>query len=186
MPNWLKAEQPDFTKGDQIPEGYKHDWNLGPTGARGWIYSNRLETSKARQILVTKIEPGSPADDTLQVGDVILGLDGIPFESDPRTLFGKAISKAETTGELNLLCWRDGDTKSVKIKLPILGSYAKTAPWECSKSEKILQQGLEALAVRIADPEYKSVAITRSLNALALLASGNKKYLSIVKKEAEN
>ena len=68
MPNWLKAEQPDFTQGDQIPEGYKHDWNLGPTGARGWIYSNRLETSKARQILVTKIEPGSPADGTLQVG----------------------------------------------------------------------------------------------------------------------
>ena len=34
-------------------------------------------------------------------------------------------------------------------------------------------------------PEYRSVAITRSLNALALLASGNKKYLSIVKKEAE-
>ena len=41
------------------------------------------------------------------------------------------------------------------------------------------------MAVRIADPEYRSVAITRSLNALALLASGNKKYLSIVKKEAE-
>ena len=180
-----KAEQPDFTKGGQIPEGYKHDWNLGPTGARGWIYSNRLETSSARQILITKIEPGSPADGTLKVGDVILGLDAIPFEGDPRTLFGQAISKAEITGKLNLLCWRDGDTKSVRIKLPILGSYAKTAPWECSKSEKILQQGLEALAFRIADPEYKSVAITRSLNALALLASGGKKYLPLVKKEAE-
>ena len=33
---------PDFTKGDPIPEGAKHDWNLGATGARGWIYSNPI------------------------------------------------------------------------------------------------------------------------------------------------
>ena len=30
-----------------------HDWNLGPTGARGWIHGKDLETSDARQILVT-------------------------------------------------------------------------------------------------------------------------------------
>ena len=29
---------PDFTKGEKIPEGAKHDWNLGATGLRGWIY----------------------------------------------------------------------------------------------------------------------------------------------------
>ena len=33
------AEVPNFLKGDEIPKGYDHDWNLGPTGARGWIYS---------------------------------------------------------------------------------------------------------------------------------------------------
>ena len=27
---------PDLTKGDAIPAGAKHDWNLGATGARGW------------------------------------------------------------------------------------------------------------------------------------------------------
>ncbi|MDB6154500.1 MAG: Acetylesterase [Chthoniobacteraceae bacterium] len=29
---------PDFTKGDAIPTGTKHDWNLGPTGLRGSIF----------------------------------------------------------------------------------------------------------------------------------------------------
>ena len=49
---------PDFTQGDQIPEGATHDWNLGPTGARGWMYSNKMETSEARQIYVTKVDRG--------------------------------------------------------------------------------------------------------------------------------
>jgi len=180
-----KAKQPDFTKGDEIPEGFEHDWNLGPTGARGWIFSNRLETSQARQILITKVDSGSPADGTLMDRDVILGLDNIAFEGDPRTEFGRAIGKAEIKGELNLLRWRKGKTENVTIKLPILGGYAKTAPWECPKSEKILQKGLQALATRIADPEYKSVVITRSLNALALLASGKKEYQPLIKKEAD-
>ena len=27
---------PDFTQGDQRDDS--HDWTLGPTGARGWVY----------------------------------------------------------------------------------------------------------------------------------------------------
>ena len=56
---------PDFTKGDAVPEGFTKDWNLGPTGARGWIYSDQLVTSDARQILITTIDPGSPAEGVL-------------------------------------------------------------------------------------------------------------------------
>jgi len=52
------AEVPNFLKGDEIPKGYDHDWNLGPTGARGWIYSNKYDTTEARQILITKIDKG--------------------------------------------------------------------------------------------------------------------------------
>lgn len=37
----------------------RHDWNLGPTGARGWIYGWKLETTKSRQILVTKVDAAS-------------------------------------------------------------------------------------------------------------------------------
>ena len=41
---------PDFTNGDSIPAGAKHDWNLGATGARGWMYCETMVTTDARQI----------------------------------------------------------------------------------------------------------------------------------------
>ena len=62
---------PDFTKGGSIPEGAKHDWNLGATGARGWMFSKKLVTTEARQIAITKVEKGSPADSILVAGDII-------------------------------------------------------------------------------------------------------------------
>lgn len=43
---------PDFTKGDVIPADAKHDWNLGPTGARGWMFCDKMVTSDARQVLL--------------------------------------------------------------------------------------------------------------------------------------
>ena len=38
-------EIPDFTKGATIPEKAKHDWNLGPTGARGWMFCDKMVTT---------------------------------------------------------------------------------------------------------------------------------------------
>ncbi|MFP4058487.1 MAG: DUF6288 domain-containing protein, partial [Candidatus Brocadiia bacterium] len=179
---------PDFTQGDKIPEGASHDWTLGATGARGWMYSNKLETSEARQIYVTKVEEGSPADGVLAVGDVILGVAGRPFSYDPRTELGKALTAAEAEaagGNLPLIRWRAGKTENVVVKLPVLGTYSATAPYECPKSRRILEQGCKALAERLAAPDYRPNPITRSLNALALLASGNPDYLPLVRKEAQ-
>ena len=74
---------PDFTKGAKIPAKEKHDWNLGATGARGWIFCDNLVTADARQIAVTRVEKDSPADGILAVGDVLLeqaqtaGLSGV-------------------------------------------------------------------------------------------------------------
>jgi len=179
---------PDFTKGESIPEGATHDWNLGATGARGWIYCQGLETTLARQILITKVDPGSPAEGVLKVGDVILGVSGKLFSFDPRTEFGKALTAAESEkggGKLSLTCWRDGATQEQVVTLPVLGSYSATAPYDCPKSRKILDTSCEALAERMSQPGYSGNPITRSLNALGLLASGNPKYHKIVKKEAK-
>lgn len=181
------APIPDFTKGDPIPEGFTKDWNLGPTGARGWIYSDKLVTSDARQILVTKIDEGSPSDNTLAPGDVILGVAGKPFSYDPRTEFGKAITAAEETGKLALTRWRAGKEEQVEISLPVLGKYSPTAPYDCEKSRRIFEQGIKALALRMADDNYPRTQnpITRSLNALALLSSGDPVHIPLVKREAE-
>lgn len=183
-----KMSQPDFTKGDPLPEGANHDWNLGATGARGWIYSDKMVTSDARQILITGVASGSPADGLLQEKDVILGVFGKPFSDDPRTEFGKALTRAESRegqGVLPLLRWRDGNTETVTLKLPVLGDYSATAPYDCPKSRAIFEQGCEVLAERLEAPGYRANPITRSLNALALLASGDRKYLPVLEKEIE-
>ena len=90
-----KLTMPDFTKGDAIPANAKHDWNLGPTGLRGWIFCDKMVTSDARQIAITKVEQGSPADGILAVGDVLLGVGGKPFSYDPRTELGKALTVSD-------------------------------------------------------------------------------------------
>lgn len=182
MPN------PDFTKGESIPAGARHDWTLGATGARGWMYSNRLETSEARQIAVTKVDKGSPADGILTPGDVILGVGGQALDSDPRVAFGKALTVAEAgDGNLKLTRWRAGTTTEVVLKLPRLGAYSSTAPYDCPKSKRIFEGGCEALARRMADPDYPrgQNPITRSLNALALLASGQATYLPLIRTEVK-
>ncbi|MHC1767078.1 MAG: DUF6288 domain-containing protein [Verrucomicrobiia bacterium] len=179
---------PDFTKGDAIPAKAKHDWNLGPTGLRGWMFCDKMVTTDARQIAITKVEKGSPAEGILAVGDVILGVGGKPFSYDPRTEFGKALTSAESeagSGKLPVTRWRAGKVQEVVVKLPVLGSYGTTAPYDCPKSKRILEQGCKALAEKVAKSSRQDDPIVRSLNALALLASGNPAYLPLVKKEAQ-
>jgi hypothetical protein len=180
---------PDLTNGDPIPKGAEHDWNLGPTGARGWMFCDHLVTTDARQIAITAVAKGSPADGVLAVGDVLLGAGGAPFARDPRTELGQAITAAESKaggGKLRLLRWRAGKQQEVVVKVPVLGSWSATAPFQCAKSERLLERGCEALAERLAAPDYGRHldAIPRSLNALALLASGEAKYREVLRREA--
>jgi hypothetical protein len=181
---------PDFTKGDPIPAGAKHDWNLGPTGARGWMYCDKMVTTDARQIVITSVDTGSPAEGILGSGDVLLGVAGKRFSFDPRTELGRALTAAESKageGKLTLTRWRAGTTDEVTLLLPVLGDYAQTAPYNCQKSALILQRSCRALADRMAAADYASRhnTITRSLNALAMLATGDAAYLPLVKREAQ-
>jgi hypothetical protein len=179
---------PDFTKGEKIPEGASQTYNLGPTGARGWMHGERLETTRARQIAITEVAAGSPAANMLKVGDVILGVEGKPFAHDPRVELGTAITRAEAAdGKLRLTVWREGNTSEAVVPLMVLGKYSATAPFNCKKSDRIVELGSKALAERMKQDGYDKSqnAITRSLNALALLASGNPEYLPLVRRECE-
>lgn len=185
-----KLMMPDFTKGDAIPADAKHDWNLGPTGLRGWMFCDKLVTTDARQIAITAVDTGSPADGVFAVGDVLLGAGGKPFSFDPRTELGRAITAAETEaggGKLTLTRWRTGRTNEAVVKLPVMGTFSATAPFDCLKSRRILEQGIKALAARMAAPDYakRTDGIPRSLNALALLASGDATHLPLVKREVQ-
>lgn len=156
------------------------------------MHREKMVTSGAREISITEVQAGSPADGILLVGDTLLGVGGRPFSFDPRTEFGRAITEAESGaggGKLIVSRKRDDHTQDVVVPLPVLGSYNDAAPFACLKSKRLLEQGCKALAVRIADPAYRQEsrldAIPRSLNALALLASGNPDYLALVKQEAQ-
>lgn len=186
----LQVKNPDLTNSEAIPEGATHVWTLGATGARGWMFSDKFATTDARQIAITEVAKGSPTDGVLKKGDVILGVGGKPFSHDPRTEFGKALTLAESkagAGTLVLTCWREGKTEEIKVKLPVIGDYSATAPYDCPKSKRILELGCESLAKRMESVDYpKSQSpVTRSLNALALLASGEQRYLPLVKAEAQ-
>jgi hypothetical protein len=183
----MEISLPDFTKGGKIPASANHDWNLGATGLRGWIFSDKMVTTDARQIAITQVGNSSPADGIFAVGDVILGVGGKPFSYDPRTEFGKALTAAESEaggGKLTISRWRADKVEDVVLKLPVLGDYSASAPYDCPKSKLILEQGCKALAERMKDGAADQDPIPRSLNALALLASGDPKYLPIVEKEA--
>lgn len=176
----LKSLPIDFTNGDK--PGKSPDWNLGPTGARGWIYAKNLSTAASRQILVTKAEKGSPAETLLQKDDVILGVDSRPFSSDARKTLANAITLAETKrgkGRLALLRWRKGKEESITIQLPVLGSYSKSAPFSCRKSREIL----DAAGAYIVKKGLRD-GINGCVNSLGLLATGKKEYLPTVKEFA--
>lgn len=183
------AKAPDFTEGGQPDlsnQGKaKYTWTLGPIGARGWIYGEKLSTHMSRQIYVVSVDEGSPADGALKVGDVIIGLDGEEFDSDARAAFGKAITAAEekaNQGKLELLVWRQGKKGRVVVELPVLGKYGERAPFDCRKSQAIIDAGCAYIA---AHPEKcLKPNLNGTVNALALLASGKDEYLPLVRRLA--
>lgn len=168
----------DLTKSK--PDKTNNDYNLGPTGALGWMYVESGMTEEARQILITKVEKGSPADGKLEVGDVILGVFGQPFTTDARRTFGLAIGRAEAAdGVLPLTVWRSNKTETVILQLQVIGAYSETSPYNCPKAAKILEQGLAVIAKNIGkDARFH-------INELALLASGKPEYLDLVRKRAQ-
>jgi len=180
----LFAAVPDLTAGEAPPNG-KVWFNLGPTGVQAWVYRGpegkgkrydpTVETSESRQILVQTIAAGSPADGVLKVGDVILGANGtgaepVAFTSDARLAFGQAIGDAEARnpGLLKMSVWRAGKTMVLAMTLRTMGAYSATAPYNCPKSAKILEEGLDYIMAN-EDAGYAG------LSTLALLAGNDPK-----------
>ena len=171
----------DLTK--TVPAKTNNSYNLGPTGALGWMYVDKGMTVKSRQILITVVEKGSPAEGKLEVGDVILGVFGKPFTEDARRTFGLAIGRAETEaagGMLPLSVSRKGALLTVELKLQVMGTYSETSPYNCPKAKKILDQGLPMVAKNFGKEN------SLHINELALLASGKPEYMDLVKKSAKD
>ena len=179
-PGVAAAAPPDLTK--TTPAKTDKSYNLGPTGALGWMYVEGGMTRESRQILITAVEKGSPADGVLEVGDVILGVFGKPFTEDARKSFGWAIGEAETEkskGILPLIVWRKGKTQNIDLKIQVMGAYSDTSPYGCPKAKKILDQGCTLIAKDLKRENRFWI------NELALMASGKPEYQEMVRKSAQ-
>jgi len=202
----LASGVPDLSKLPKyqtpLPYAGIRNWHvtqtLGPTGARGWIYGHRGNTAESREILVKSVEPGSPADGILHPYDIIVGTrapegdsDTSPrlreFDTDARLSMARAITHAEGTlgmGKLDLLRWRDGVTEEVTIILPVMGDYSPTAPFDCPKSQRIVDNAAAFLADRMPARGYGGFG--GPLHALFLYATGDDRYLDHVRRNACN
>jgi hypothetical protein len=157
--------------------------NLGPTGARGWIDGARIHVA-----LVAK---GSPAFGVLRPGDVIVGANGRAFRegTDPRMILGGAITASETSaegGRLTLTVEREGRTVAVHVRLRVTGSYSPTWPFDCAKSERILERACAHLAAaQYPDGHLQGeLGMATSWAGLLFLASGEARYLDNARRAA--
>lgn len=186
------GEDPRFSKlpafqaahTEQFSHGMDANWNLGPTGARGWfMFTGRNHTRYSREILIRAVELNSPAHGILKRDDVVIGVDGKEFTSDSRTAFAKAINEAEVTGKLKLVVVRDGKTVALTIPLPVIGGYASTAPYKCEKSAKIVENACKYICDNFDPAGYDGGPVGRDTNMLLLLSTGDPKYLDYVRRE---
>ncbi len=175
--------------------------NLGATGARGYVQGHDGHSHDSREIMIKSIEPGSPAHGILQPYDIIVGAavppktpasswttapQLKPFDSDARLAFSRALTWAESDagkGELKLLRVRNGEQDTITIKLPVMGTYSDTAPFDCPKSAKIVENAAAFLAEKMPADGY-SPGVGRPHNAGLLLATHDPKYLDHVRRSA--
>ena len=170
---------PDLTRGG-VHDPDQEDWALGATGAQGWIWAiPHKSTEGSTQVYVTQIEPGSPADGVLKVGDVVTGAFGGSFTHDARIEFGHALSRAESdqgAGKLVLSVWNGGETREVTLQLKTMGTYRDTSPFACPKTQRIVDD-----ACRYLIGHGVGDGIAGRVNALGLLATGRDDVMPLVR-----
>lgn len=142
--------------------------NLGPVG----IGIQLIRPGMTMQI--NNVELGSPAEATkkLQKGQIIESINGVVLkDTDPRIILGDIVTEAESKDGKVVLKIKDvGD---VTVQIPVMGTYSKTWPLKCPKSDKIVRN-LADLIGKQAEPKWGSV--------IFLLSTGEEKDLEVVKR----
>ena len=185
-------------KTTQGPDSESGGWyiNLGITGARAKILRERPS-----EFEIAYVFEDTPAAQHLAIGDRIVGVSNSTF-STPHT-FGYGVGKfgyegpmmelaaaletAEITGLLPLQIIRGEDTRRLEIKLPTSRTpFAKTYPFNCEHTDKILTHILPWLAER-QNPNgmWSDRPHINAFAALAMLASGDQTYGPHAKKAAK-
>ena len=170
-------------------------YNLGITGLRA-----QLGADEPKALLVKYIFPKSPASGLVEVEDRIIGAGGQLFKNEHQNGYGmkvfgavgpisefadalEACQSAAGKGKLALTLRRGTVTKEVLLDVgQKYGSYAATYPGNCAKSERILAELLQYLAEHQAADGSFGNPLHNTFSPLALLASGEPKYLPAVER----
>ena len=133
---------------------------------------------KGGELRVTKVTPKTPAAGKLQVGDVLLAVDGAKLDiQDPRHPLGFAINKAEgRDGRMKFAILRGKAKRTVVIQLKRVGAYSATFPANCKKSKRIVAE-TAAFILKNGGP---GGGINGNLEGLFLLSTGEKKYMPAI------
>jgi len=134
--------------------------HLGPIGAVA-----KLEKEHPRQLTLWGVHPGGPAADVLEPGDVVVGVNGRRFDEfvwenkrharwwygydGPLEAIGSEIEESEgdpgLNGRLTLDIVRQGQGQTVVVKLEPVGYHSGDWPYDCPKSDRIIERAADLL-----------------------------------------
>ncbi len=126
---------------------------------------------------IKNVEEGSPAASTgkLKKGQIIETINGRKLaDIDPRIQLGQILAAAEASDGVIKFAIK-GEAETVTVKVPVLGSYSKTWPLNCPKSDKIVRQVADYLS------RPKSTESLGGIGMLFLLSTGEDKDLEVVR-----
>lgn len=137
----------------------------------------------AFQMYIKGIEDGSPAAATgkLEKGQKIESINGqVLKDVDPRVQLGKIITDVEASdGKITLKIEGVGD---VLVEIPVLGSYSKSWPLKCAKSDRIVRNLAGYIKENCTfDFVTDNWSSFNGFGALFMLSTGEKKDLDVVR-----
>ena len=177
--------------------------NLGPTGIRARIYPDKPKHLVVKYVFQDK---QSPAKGLVEIEDVIVGANGKRFSTEHRfgrnlpggggwdgpmmELAGHIEDSQGKDGVLTLTVWPQGQSsseKEVKVQLRAVGRFADTFPYDCKRSDQMLEELCDFLVEDYKNDTWKNANSfhggphCKTHAMLALMASGNSKYDRLIK-----
>jgi hypothetical protein len=188
-------------KADSGPDAEVPGWyyNLGLTGIRAELVEN-----EPKALLVKYVFPKSPANKLVKLDDLIIGVNGKKFAREHRNGYGMEVFGADgpiaelaealencqsksAGGKLQLMLKRGAETIEADLEIDTAyGTYSKTFPAACPKSDKILKELLTYITKQQKEDGSFGDPVHNTFAALALLGSGEKRYLPEVERNLKH
>ena len=198
--HYLGNGSPWNQKAETGPDAVVAGWyyNLGITGIRV-----ELVADKPKYLLVKYVFPGSPADGKIAPGDLIVGVNNQLFNTEHKNGYGmdkfgadgpvldfaialENCQNASAMGALSLTLDRRGTTENVLLNIGYQsGTYGQNFPFDCKKTSLIRDQLYQYLVDHQGEDGSWGIPPQNTFAPLALLASGEKRYLDAVKKNVK-